>query len=48
LQEYRQRYLLTFTPEGVSTNDGWHTLEVKLKRGLKGRVHARRGYLATP
>jgi VWFA-related protein len=48
LQEYRQRYLLTFTPDGVRTDDGWHTLEVKLKRGVKGRVHARRGYFATP
>jgi VWFA-related protein len=48
LQEYRQRYLLTFTPDGVRTDDGWHTLEVKLKRGIKGRVHARRGYIATP
>jgi VWFA-related protein len=48
LKEYRQRYLLTFTPEGVGTDDGWHTLEVKLNGGLKGRVHARRGYLAAP
>jgi VWFA-related protein len=48
LKEYRQRYLLSFTPEGVGTNDGWHALEVKLRRGLKGRVHARRGYLSTP
>ena len=33
LREYRQRYILTFTPEGVQTGDGWHALEVKVKRG---------------
>jgi Ca-activated chloride channel homolog len=43
IREYRQRYILTFTPEGVPTRDGWHTLEVKLRRP-SGRVHARRGY----
>jgi hypothetical protein len=48
LREYRQRYLLTFSPEGVRTNDGWHSLEVKLRRGIDGDVHARRGDLATP
>jgi hypothetical protein len=32
LREYRQRYILTFTPEGVRSGDGWHTLEVKVKR----------------
>ena len=32
LEEYRQRYVLTFTPEGVSSGDGWHTLEVRVKR----------------
>lgn len=32
LREYRQRYILTFTPEGVATGDGWHTLDVKVKR----------------
>jgi len=48
LREYRQRYLLTFAPEGVGTDDGWHTLDVRLRRGVKGDVHARGGYLATP
>jgi VWFA-related protein len=32
LREYRQRYILSFTPEGVATGDGWHTLDVKVKR----------------
>ncbi len=32
LREYRQRYILTFSPDGVKTGDGWHTLEVKVKR----------------
>ena len=27
LREYRQRYIVTFTPEGVKTGDGWHALE---------------------
>jgi hypothetical protein len=25
----RQRYVLTFTPEGVKTGDGWHSLQVR-------------------
>lgn len=32
LDEYRQRYILSFTPEGVATGDGWHTLDVRVKR----------------
>ena len=44
LEEFRQRYLIGFTPEGVARGDGWHTLEVKLARGRKGEVHARAGY----
>jgi VWFA-related protein len=45
LKEYRQRYLLGFTPEGVGRGDGWHTLDVTLRRG-KGTVRARRTYWA--
>jgi Ca-activated chloride channel family protein len=42
LEEYRQRYVLTFTPEGVKSGDGWHTLEVRLKRrGLTVRSRTR-------
>jgi len=44
LQEFRQRYVLTFTPARVS-EEGWHTLDVKLKR-RSGEVRARRGYFA--
>jgi VWFA-related protein len=45
LSEFRQRYVLSYSPSGVS-NDGWHTIDVKL-RGKKGLVIARRGYFAT-
>jgi VWFA-related protein len=44
--EFRQRYLISYTPRGVSPN-GWHRLEVKLK-GKRGTVKARPGYLAGP
>lgn len=43
LDEFRHRYLVTFTPRGVS-REGWHKLEVKSKRG--GTVKARPGYQA--
>jgi len=43
LQEFRQRYLISYTPRGVA-RDGWHRLEVRVKR--KGSVKARPGYLA--
>jgi VWFA-related protein len=42
LDEFRHRYLVTYTPRGVS-RDGWHKLEVKLKRG-GAAVKARPGY----
>ena len=45
LREYRQRYILTFTPEGVQTGDGWHALEVKVKR-RGALVRARSRYWA--
>jgi VWFA-related protein len=44
LDEFKQRYVLSFTPKNVRT-DGWHTLEVKV-RGNRGHVTARRGYAA--
>ena len=44
LDEFRNRYVLSYTPMGVSSI-GWHRLEVKL-RGKKGKVIARRGYFA--
>jgi VWFA-related protein len=46
LAEFRQRYVLSYTPSGVS-GDNWHTLDVRL-RGRSGQVKARRGYFADP
>jgi len=42
VEEFKSRYLLTYTPEGVPP-DGWHPLEVRL-RNASGNVTARRGY----
>jgi VWFA-related protein len=44
LDEFRQRYLLSYSPAGVS-RDGWHTLTVRVK-GRSADVRARPGYLA--
>jgi VWFA-related protein len=44
LAEFRDRYVLSYTPTGVSAT-GWHQLDVKLK-GKRGKVTARRGYFA--
>jgi len=44
LEEFRHRYLLSYTPRNVP-RDGWHRLEVRLK-GRRGSVKARPGYLA--
>ena len=44
LEEFRHRYLLSYSPRGVST-DGWHRLEVRVKR-RGATVKARPGYLA--
>jgi VWFA-related protein len=42
LDEYRQRYIVTYTPEGVRTDDGWHTLDVRVRqRGLAVRTRTR-------
>jgi VWFA-related protein len=42
LDEFRQRYLITYTPSGV-TRAGWHTIQVRVKR--RGAVvKARAGY----
>jgi VWFA-related protein len=43
LKEFRQRYLVTYEPIGVS-KEGWHRLEVRIK-GRKVTVKARPGYL---
>jgi VWFA-related protein len=42
LQDVRDRYVLSFSPAGVSKT-GWHKLEVRL-RGGRGQVLARPGY----
>jgi VWFA-related protein len=44
LEEFRQRYLLSYSPAGVS-KDGWHRLDVRVKR-RGATVKARPGYLA--
>jgi VWFA-related protein len=43
LEEFRQRYLVSYTPRGVA-KDGWHRLTVRVKRSAT--VKARPGYLA--
>ncbi len=45
LLEFRSRYVLTFTPRGVS-DDGFHQLSVRVKRGGVA-VKARPGYIGT-
>jgi VWFA-related protein len=44
LAQYRQRYLITFTPSARATS-GWHRLDVRL-RNRAGTVVAREGYMA--
>ena len=44
LDEFRQRYLLSYTPRGVPAA-GWHRLEVRVK-GRRATVSARAGYQA--
>jgi hypothetical protein len=43
LEEFRHRYLLSYTPRGVQAG-GWHRLDVRVKRAAT--VKARPGYLA--
>jgi Ca-activated chloride channel family protein len=43
LEEMGSRYLLTYEPSGVP-GEGWHTLEVKLKKTKADDVRARSGY----
>jgi VWFA-related protein len=44
LEEFRHRYLLSYTPRGVA-RDGWHRLDVRVKN-RRATVKARSGYLA--
>ena len=41
LQEFRQRYLVSYAPRGVA-REGWHKLDVRVKH--RGTVKARPGY----
>ena len=43
LDEFRQRYLVTYTPQGVSET-GWHNLVVRVKH-RSAKVNARPGYM---
>lgn len=43
LEEFRQRYLLSYSPRGVR-GQGWHQIEVRVK-GRAVKVKARPGYL---
>jgi len=45
VRRYSRRYVLSYAPQGVGRDDGWHTIEVRLK-GQRGTVQAREGYLA--
>ncbi len=42
LQEFRTRYVITYSAAGVDT-PGWHTIDLKVK-GRRADVKARRGY----
>jgi len=44
LDEFRHRYLVSYTPQGV-TKDGWHRLDVRV-RNRRATIKARPGYLA--
>jgi Ca-activated chloride channel homolog len=44
LDEFRQRYLISYSPQGVATG-GWHRLDVRVK-GRNLTVRARPGYLS--
>ena len=44
LEEFRHRYLVSYTPQGVAKG-GWHKVDVRVKR-RGATVRARPGYLA--
>jgi VWFA-related protein len=44
LQEFRTRYVLTYSPS--SNAPGWHTIDLKVK-GRRAEINARRGYERT-
>lgn len=46
LQEFRQRYVISYTPHGVATA-GWHKVDLHVK-GRRASIKVRAGYLAGP
>jgi hypothetical protein len=44
LDEFRQRYVVSYSPQGVARG-GWHELKVAVK-GRRVSVKARAGYFA--
>lgn len=46
LAEFRQRYVISYTPRGVSAT-GWHKVELRV-RGHRATIKVRDGYLAGP
>jgi VWFA-related protein len=45
LKEFRQRYLLTYSPQNVSQS-GWHQIEVRVRHHSAASVRARPGYFS--
>lgn len=45
LDEFRRRYVITYTPAGVSRG-GWHTVTVRVAGQRRARVQARPGYVS--
>jgi len=45
LDEFRQRYVLTYTPQGVDKG-GWHEVEVRVRKHSPDKILARPGYMA--
>jgi hypothetical protein len=43
LEQLRRTYVLTYTPTGVKTDDGWHNVKVAV-RGRRVNIKARPGY----
>ena len=43
--EFRARYIVSYSPRGVAMDGAWHTLKVRLK-GRSGTVRTRNGYFA--
>lgn len=46
LSEFRQRYVISYTPARVTTR-GWHKVELRVK-GHRANIKVREGYLAGP